>query len=390
MSVRKPLTQVPELASQFHSSRNSPLTPDTVGIGFKESVWWVCPRGHEWQASPANRKNKGTYSCPICNNRIIVPGVNDVATTHPYLKSEVHLSNQNILETLSFGSSKIIEWVCSEGHTWKASISSRTTKGSGCPFCAGQRVLPGVNDLMTQRPDLATQFDIHKNHPLTPGEIAINSHRKVWWLCKFQHSWPSTVSNRSLGRGCPVCSGRQPLKGFNDLVTTHPSLADQLHPSNSFQAESLTHGSSARVDWQCAQGHVWSAPVYSRAGGSGCPRCAPDSVPETLLRNLLQGAKARVSLKGKPSSKEVDIFLEPNVVVEYDGSYWHRESTDRDRRMSKLLIDSGYLLVRVREQPLKLLPHMDGMAQVRYSREHESMERLSSDVLHLIELLKES
>lgn len=187
-----------------------------------------------------------------------------------------------------------------------------------------------------------------------------------------------------------MCSGRQPLKGFNDLVTTHPSLADQLHPSNSFQAESLTHGSSARVDWQCAQGHVWSAPVYSRAGGSGCPRCAPDSVPETLLRNLLQGAKARVSLKGKPSSKEVDIFLEPNVVVEYDGSYWHRESTDRDRRMSKLLIDSGYLLVRVREQPLKLLPHMDGMAQVRYSREHESMERLSSDVLHLIELLKES
>ncbi|MGI9135625.1 MAG: zinc-ribbon domain-containing protein, partial [Candidatus Nanopelagicales bacterium] len=47
-------------------------------------------------------------------------------------------------------------WRCPEGHRWEAAINSRN-QGAGCPFCAGQRTIVGVNDLATTFPLLAAE-----------------------------------------------------------------------------------------------------------------------------------------------------------------------------------------------------------------------------------------
>lgn len=39
-------------------------------------------------------------------------------------------------------------WICSKGHEWQAAVSTRNG-GNKCPYCAGQKVLPGNNDLQT-------------------------------------------------------------------------------------------------------------------------------------------------------------------------------------------------------------------------------------------------
>lgn len=40
--------------------------------------------------------------------------------------------------------------------------------------------------------------------------------------------------------------------------------------------DGVTHGSHTTAWWQCANGHVWKALIYSRAGVQkcGCPVCA--------------------------------------------------------------------------------------------------------------------
>ena len=57
----------PDLASQWHPTRNGELTPADVKPKSNIKVWWVCKRGHEWQASINNRA-KGA-GCPYCSGR---------------------------------------------------------------------------------------------------------------------------------------------------------------------------------------------------------------------------------------------------------------------------------------------------------------------------------
>lgn len=60
-----------------------------------------------------------------------------------------------------------------------------------------------------------------KNTPLSPDEISPKSRRNVWWTCKTcGYEWKAVVNARVKGSGCPVCSNRKVLVGYNDLSTT--------------------------------------------------------------------------------------------------------------------------------------------------------------------------
>ena len=61
-------TTHPELAAEFHPTKNGDLTPETVLAGTNKKLWWKCPKGddHEWQA-PGNNRTKGT-GCALCNS----------------------------------------------------------------------------------------------------------------------------------------------------------------------------------------------------------------------------------------------------------------------------------------------------------------------------------
>lgn len=102
------------------------------------------------------------------------------------------------------------------------------------------------------------------------------SSRKVWWLGKCGHEWEATVANRKSGNGCPFCSGRKILKGFNDLATVNSKLAAEWHPTKNgnLSPTQITAGTSKKVWWMCSEGHEWEAAVSSRCGGIGCPYCS--------------------------------------------------------------------------------------------------------------------
>ena len=137
---------------------------------------------------------------------------------------------------------------------------------------------PGENDLASQRADLLTEWDWTKNHPLDPSRIHANTSRKIWWRCSKAHSYASSGESRvSNGTGCPFCSNKAVLKGYNDLGTLAPDLASQWDENKNFPLRNsdVVPGSGKKVWWVCGHGHSWQATVVSRfRQGSNCPYCS--------------------------------------------------------------------------------------------------------------------
>ena len=265
----------PDLASEWHPTKNGLLLPSQVGAGTKRKVWWKCHLGHEWEASVSSR-NKGS-GCPYCAGQRAISGVNDLSTVNPGLAAEWHPNKNGPLypNQIMPKSSRKVWWLGKCGHEWEATISSRTT-GSGCPYCSGHKLLSGYNDLATVDSDLATEWHSTRNGDLHADQVTAHCAKKVWWIGKCGHEWEATVANRKSGNGCPFCSGRKILKGFNDLATVNSKLAAEWHPTKNgnLSPTQITAGTSKKVWWMCSEGHEWEATVSSRCGGIGCPYCS--------------------------------------------------------------------------------------------------------------------
>lgn len=291
-------SQRPDLATQWHPTKNNGVTPADIPLGSHHMAWWVCEKGHEWKAIVKSRAIGGT-GCPVCANRALLPGINDLATTHPELARQWHPAKNGSLtpHDVMAGTRRKVWWRCDRGHEWQAAVSSRAV-GTGCPVCAGKTAIPGENDLASLFPAIAAQWHPTRNGGLTPEKLTPYSNKKAWWLCPLGHEYTAAVAARITDRsGCPYCAGRKVLPGFNDLATLEPKVAAQWHPTlnGALTPEQVTTGSHKKVWWECPNGHIWKAVIYSRAGpGSrkcGCPVCAGRIQPERTERYRLAMAE---------------------------------------------------------------------------------------------------
>ena len=118
----------------------------------------------------------------------------------------------------------------------------------------------------------------------------IRTGKEYAFVCKNGHTFSALVSNVfQTGKfGCPVCSGRRVLKGFNDLWTTHPKVAALLkNPEDGY-----THnaGSNKKLLWVCPDcgSEKLATPNKIVTQNSLCTFCSSDtSYPEKFIVNLL-------------------------------------------------------------------------------------------------------
>ena len=106
---------------------------------------------------------------------------------------------------------KKVWWKCGNGHEWLARVDHRTN-GSGCPYCLGQKVLQGYNDLQTVNPTLVKEWNHEKNNGVTPADVMPNSHKNVYWKCGQGHEYQMTIKDRNRGRICPECAKQKRKK----------------------------------------------------------------------------------------------------------------------------------------------------------------------------------
>ena len=186
------------------------------------------------------------------------------------------------------GTSKKVWWKCEKGHEWQAGVGYRTQFARPCPICNGTHTLvAGVNDLMTVNPKLAQEWAYNLNGELTPSMVLPRSMKKVWWICEKGHQYQSTVDNRTMGSGCPVCS--------KERKTSLPEKAAFFYILHYFKD-------------------------------------AIDNYKEGWL--------------GK---SEIDIYIPSlKMAIEYDGERWHQD-VEKDKKKDLLLKQHDMVVVRFRE-----------------------------------------
>lgn len=207
-----------------------------------------------------------------------------LSETHPEIARQWHPDKNADLtpDVTRLSSDKIVWWKCDNGddHEWEAMVKARTKKnGTGCPVCSNLKIVPS-NCLATTHPEIAQQWHLTKNS-VNSNEIGAGSERKIWWKCDKgdDHEWEVSPSNRTQRgvSGCPICSN-QKIVPSNCLVTTHPKIAHQWHPTkNKLSPHEVGSGSAVKVWWQCDNGddHEWVARIVDRTkkNGSGCTIC---------------------------------------------------------------------------------------------------------------------
>lgn len=274
----------PDLAKEWNYGKNN-ATPQEILSGSNKKYWWICKKGHEWEAQVKSRMEG--CGCPFCAGKKAIQGENDLTITHPELTQEWNYEkNSSLPQNYKAGSNVKVWWKCSKGHEWQAFINNRALQDNGCPYCSNHKVLPGFNDLATKYPELAAEWLYEKNDNLKPTDVSCGSGKKVWWKCAEGHEWQSTIANRTnKNRGCPICSRNSSGQRYinacimkkGSLFDNNPKLASEWHPSKNLPLtpKDVTAGTNTKAWWKCSKcGHEWQASIASRNKGIGCPRCA--------------------------------------------------------------------------------------------------------------------
>ncbi|MFR6522755.1 MAG: zinc-ribbon domain-containing protein [Lachnospiraceae bacterium] len=412
----------PELAKQWHPTKNGILKPTEVTCGATKKVWWIFPyddpetgRHHdfEWQAS-IQRRNHGS-GCPYLSHQTIRKGFNDLQTVNPELAKQWHPTKNGILKPteVTANSDKKVWWLFRYSvpndypveslrgkyfvFEWVASIGNRN-KNSGCPYLSGQAVWSGFNDLTTVNPELAAQWHPTKNGDLKPTQVAVNSDKKVWWLFRysvpndypveslrgkhFEFEWVASIGNRNKNSGCPYLTGHKICPGFNDLATVNPELAAQWHPAKNGDLKPIqfTANSNQKVWWLLPYddphtgkhfNFEWEALICDRNGGNNCPYLTTYK-GEEYIKKYLQKNSIAFNVQQKfsdlfgtgnrklsydfaiPDAKSRFILIEYNGIQHYKsynffgGEKKFKIQKEHDRRKREYAKQHGYKLITIK------------------------------------------
>ena len=396
----------PEIAAEWHPMKNGVISPKHISAGSSERFWWKCRKcGKEWQTGIANRK-RGT-GCPTCSSleggkkhkEKIVNTQGSLKDNYPEIAAEWHptKNGEKVPEQFHSGSADKVWWLCNQcGTEWETKILYRT-RGHGCPSCRNEKfassyrkkVLANADSFADKFPQMATEWHPTKNGGLKPEEFSCGSGKMVWWKCSNGHEWQATISARTtFNTGCSICSGRIVDRGVNDIVTTHPEIAAEWHPTKNgdLKPSDFKIGSDKLVWWMCARGHEWKTNIYHRQS-TGCPDCIKEkftSFPEQAIlfyvNQSFSDVKNRHILE---NSVEIDIYIpEFSVAIEYDGSVFHntKAGLERDRKKYIYLRDRGILLIRIKESMDEL--YTENTADVYLGYDDNKNNRNLEKILH--------
>ena len=393
----------PDLADQWHPTKNGDLTPDQFASGSMKRVWWKCPEGpdHEWQVAITSRSGGGRpqTGCPFCSGYKLSV-TNSLSVMSPDIATQWHPTKNGDLtpDQVLNGTTKKAWWKCPEGpdHEWENQVVKRSYMTGGCPFCAGYRVST-TNSLSTRSPKLASEWHPTKNGLITPHDVTWGSQKPAWWICNKgpDHEWRASITSRHRGQGCACCAGKK-LSVTNSLVSKYPKISAEWHPTKNgdLTPDKFFHTSGKNVWWQCSSNlnHEWRTKIPNRtARNSGCPYCnlRPRSIQEIdLLFELslffdIDPEDRKLTDGGRILDCDI-IIRKEGLVVEFDGSYWHNSDAmhDRDTAKTEALRRAGWTVIRVREEPLMPTSTCDVPMSLR-----QDMKLTANDVLLKIEEL---
>lgn len=238
--------------------------------------------------------------------------------------------------------------------------------GNGCRKCAGTKK-------KTHEEYVQELFE--KNIPVEALERYKGNQVNILHKCqKCGYEWSARPANILNGKGCPACVGKAVMRGYNDLWTTHPHIAEWLE--NAMDGYRFTYGSNKKVNWKCPYcGRVVSNPVSKivRSNRIPCPKCSDGvSYPMKFTMSVFDQLNIPIETEkrfkwctfnlsdGKSHYGIYDIVFSHNsnqYIVEVDGDFHRNDgcktghsletSQAIDAAKDELAAQNGYHMIRI-------------------------------------------
>lgn len=350
----------------------------------------------------------------------LVVGENDLASQCPKA-AEMWNSKNKLAPTEVFaGSGKKAFFVCPDcGQEFKATIQNvvRSVNGgtTGCPICAGKKIVLGINDLASMYPEIAAMWS--GKNKLSASEVAVKSNKKVFFKCRdcgkeFETKIEHVVYAVENGTtGCPVCNGRKVVPGINDLASRYPKVAAMWSNKNEKSALEVTAKTDKKAIFKCPDcGKEFKAQIGSvvdsvNNGFTGCYDCNRRRInaiskPECFVVRFMLSFAGENGI-ANPFSDVQNILGDGHLgldfvdhiqkfCAEYNGSYPHKDKAQKDRFKFEAARKAGYAMIRVLEPGLEVLdPKYDIVMPEGFYRngkyDAEIMEEVGRKVIHLLE-----
>lgn len=282
-------TCYPELAKEWHPTKNEGSEPSNLSRKNGRKVWWMCQYGHEWQATPKDRANDNT-GCPICKARrltsfpeqainyyvkklypdavnrckdifengmeldIYIPSIClgiefDGAAWHN--NEEVHRREKEKYSLCRSKNIKLIRVKEYTGNEWRDVADAIYTIQKR----KNRKELEAVIQAILDSIDRASNMWTRKNPLCFHSGIDVNFDRDENEIREFLTAIP------------------------NSLVELRPDLVDEWHPVKNGNLSPNMFGinSNDYAWWKCKTcGHEWRTTIIQRGGkrNSGCPECS--------------------------------------------------------------------------------------------------------------------
>ena len=309
----------PDLAKQWHPTKNGDLTPDQVTKGSKKKAWWKCPvaEDHVWEANVGSRARNGR-GCPFCAG-VCASSTNSVEALYPDIAKEWHPTKNGDLKPsdVTKSSAKRVWWRCPEGHEYEHTVNQRITRVKKCPYCSSYRIGQG-NSCADKFPEIASEFHPTKNGSLRADQLAPSTNKKVWFLCARGHEYRTALCNRtSGGTCCPTCN--------------------------------MNSTSQQELRLFCELKHLF---------------------PDTSHRYKIK-------------KTEFDVYVPSlRLAIEYDSNHWHRDKQKGERIKNARAEQLGITLIRVREDRLERLAETDFMIPKKRLLDKPTIDAILSHIFH--------
>lgn len=156
-----------------------------------------------WDVSPFNFLQHPN-GCRECQKEVLNRFIDTRRKSDEQFKNEVVALGTGIVPMGEYiGNRDSMPFMCNLGHVW-ISTPHDVLEGYGCPYCSGQRILIGFNDLWTTDPEIAAMLC----DPKVGYEVSRGSNKEVEWICKYcgKHKFASVKQVITYGLGCIMCS----------------------------------------------------------------------------------------------------------------------------------------------------------------------------------------
>ena len=236
MSEGKSFAEVhPEMMDEYAPDNEE--DPYAVFPNSLKNAKWICKTcRHEWFAS-FSKRNYGDGNCPICNRTAVIKDKNSFAAVYPDLAQYWSPKNEKSADEVFYNMShRWCTFLCptceGEYGAWINDFVSE--EDHCCPYCRGNKALPGYNSFADKHPDLIEELDTVSNYllPFTPSEVLDSSNEKFWWTCKKDKSHKYRMSPRTRlmyekrnREPCLYCRGHR--RKLNHFVALDSEQQDQ-------------------------------------------------------------------------------------------------------------------------------------------------------------------